>query len=113
MFPFIVPYHNTVDNMNRGGKITVDRVTYIRNRREKIITAVDYRDPFLRQKYDSQIIKLQIQFYLLSVSYAKYNFLRANMALCDIERTTFVKTKFICYTLRMTLNVKTRCYPKF
>jgi len=37
MFPFIVPYHNTVENMNSGGKITVDCVTCIRNRREKII----------------------------------------------------------------------------
>jgi len=53
MFPFIAPYHNSVENMISGGKITVDCVMYIRNRCEKIITTFDYRDLFFRQKYDT------------------------------------------------------------
>jgi len=48
-----VPYHNTVEYMTSGGKITVNCVMFIRNRCEKNYTAVDYREPFFRQKYES------------------------------------------------------------
>jgi hypothetical protein len=114
MFPVIVPQHNTVDNMTRGGKITVDCVTFIRNRCEKkIITAVDHPDHFFRQTYDSYSIKLHIQVHLLPVLHAKYNYLIATMVLCDIERTTIITTKFICYNWRMTLNATTQNCPKF